>query len=432
MDRLLRGTTLLVAGLASVAVLGTAAVATAACTVTTGDFDGNGSQDLRVVTDAANQGLEITDDPRGPITTVRLDCDGDTVYERVENFPREFELFDLRLGGGNDTVVVQVPEAANYTKKFRNFAVQLGGGTNSFFFNHFSSAIHPPPTAIFSSLTIDVQGGGGSDDVRFQFRGAEDSRIVLRADLGGGNDRVTLSTWDIVRYHRSSADVEFQLDAGDDTVVYSAPADLWDGSDYRVKIVTGAGTGTVEGGILAFVADGRLTVDVDLGTGDDVLTWLPPMNVGTGSTRGSVQVGVAGGPGHDAVTFSLAGHGAVSSGLSGLVELFVHGDDGNDALVVEMSPEIGDSNVDGTVRVHVDGGAGNDTALATLRTSATSTAAVDFLLRGGLGNDELRLGISGPVSYTPVAEALLDGGPGSDGCAAAGAAVARMQNCELF
>jgi hypothetical protein len=260
--------------------------------------------------------------------------------------------------------------------------------------------------------------------VTFQFGGAHSSLIVLRADLGGGNDRVTLSTFDIAHYEQASVvNVEFQMDAGDDTVVYEPTADLFGGSVYRMKIVTGAGSDLVSGGVSSFVFDGDLTIDVDLGTGDDLLVWRPPPGV---LPDGAVRISVAGGPGHDVVAFNHPT--PATSSLAGLVELFVHGDDGNDEIVVNMSPPVSGSTVTGTVRVHADGGAGNDSVEVSQQNNPGSTGTLDFLVRGGLGTDRLELSVTGPAIYTPVGQALLDGGPGTDECVVVG--VARKQNCE--
>jgi hypothetical protein len=117
-----------------------------------------------------------------------------------------------------------------------------------------------------------------------------------------------------------------------------------------------------------------------------------------------------------------------TSSLAGLVELFVHGDDGNDEIVVNMSPPVSGSTVTGTVRVHADGGAGNDSVEVSQQNNPGSTGTLDFLVRCGLGTDRLELSVTGPAIYTPVGQALLDGGPGTDECVVVG--VARKQNCE--
>lgn len=440
MARFPRGTAFLTIGLVALgAVIGTATVATAACSVTTGDFDGNGSQDLRVIGDLANQTLRIIDAPRLGTTTLFLDCDGDGLFTNAGAGDRngvvmgEFELFDLRLGSGDDTVTIDVPatvapDVTAYNKQNRNFMVQLGSGANSFRFDHPALVAHPPPTAVDSRLTIDVQGGSGADEVFYRFTGARASLIVLRADLGAGPDQATLSTFDIGRYEQGSVvNVELQMDAGDDTVTYNTAADLFDGSVYRVNIVTGAGADTVNGGVFSLVSNGRLILNVDLGTGNDVLEWKPPALVGV---DGSVHISVTGGPGQDHVAFALSDP-FVTSSLDGLVELFVHGDDGNDDLSVHMSPPApGFSSVAGTVRVHADGGAGNDTVFVSQRSNVGSTGSFDFLLRGGLGADGLELAVEGPATYTPVSAALLDGGPATDQCIVTGVALARKQNCE--
>ncbi len=417
------------------AVLGTAAVAAALCSVATGDFDANGSQDLRILGDAGDQTLRIIDDPSASTTTVFLDCNGDldftdaAIGEVNGAVYGEFELFDLRLANGNDDIRIDVPEKSAYNGKNRNVVVQLGAGTNVFRFDH-PGGIHPPPTFVNSRMTLDVLGGAGADDVGFRFNGARASLIVLRADLGGGADQVSLTTPDIARYELGSVvDVHLNVGAGNDTVHYSPTADLFDGSVYRVNILGEAGADTVTG-FAAGLVDARLFLNVDLGTGNDTLRMNPPHMVGD---AGRIYINVVGGEGQDVLALATASLGFTCT-LGGLTEIFVHGDDGNDALTVDMSPDDTHCFVDGTVRVHLDGGAGDDTLRVEHVSTAPSTGQYDFLLRGGLGRDDLQLSFQNfgdnlPGNYT-VGAALLDGGPAIDECKVVGNALVREQNCE--
>lgn len=52
-----------------------------ACSVTTGDFDGNGTDDLRIVGDLKNQHVLITEhNTGGNQTRVQVDCNGDADF----------------------------------------------------------------------------------------------------------------------------------------------------------------------------------------------------------------------------------------------------------------------------------------------------------------------------------------------------------------
>jgi hypothetical protein len=120
--------------------------------------------------------------------------------------------------------------------------------------------------------------------------------------------------------------------------------------------------------------------------------------------------------------------------------MFVHGNDGNDEITVNMSPDTsveGGSEVSGLIRVHADGGAGNDRVLASVQPVAGSTGKYDFLLRGGAGTDFLQLtvlnaGANLPENYPPVGASLLDGGAGTDECKVVGLFPVQKQNCETL
>ena len=428
----------LAAGVAFATIVGTAAVAGAACSVTALDLDGNGSLDLRIVGDAADQRLEIVDDPDAGTTTVFLDCNGNGDFLDAAAGDRNglvlgsFELFDLRLGSGDDTVLIEVPQKARYRDANRNFVVQLGGGQNTFRFRH-PSATRLEYTAERSRLSIDVQGGGDADDVEVGLKGSIASLVVVRLDVGGGNDTVRFGTTEEVRYEQASVvDVSIEADAGDDHVTYNPTADLFDGSIYRVSIAGGAGADTVDGGLGVLVSDGQLHIAVDLGAGNDVLSWQPLLLV---SPAGRVHIRIAGGPGNDNIKIDGAGSLATCT-ILGLLSLVVHGDDGNDVMTANLSPSTA-CEVDGTVRVHLDGGSGNDAVNLGYVSNAASTGQYDFLVRGGLGTDTLFLafdnaGISTAAAYTPVGAALLDGGYGTDECTVAGAPapLVHLVSCE--
>jgi hypothetical protein len=439
MRRPVGGNILATFGLTPAIVLGVATVAAAVCTVTIDDFDGNGSSDLRVVGDGAGSILTIRDHP-GIINQafIFLDCDGDGVMDPGDldggvGHPGGFEVVDLQLGGGDDRVTIEVPEGALYTDKNRNFVVDLGPGKNRFRFDH-PGADDFAFTAENSRITIDVRGGSGADNVGFRFNGAIASTIVLRADLAGGPDVVSLDTSFIARYEVGSiVNIEFQMGAGSDRVNYQPTADPVDGSVYRVRIVGDDGADVVNGGIFSLIGDNAsLLFSVDLGAGDDRLTLSPPPLV---DDLGTVHVDVAGGDGHDVLSIAPTSPGWTSR-LGGRVEMFVHGNDGNDQITVNMSPDIG-SETSGLIRVHADGGAGNDRVFAAVDAMVGSTGKYDFLLRGGVGTDFLQLTVlnhvsnpNGPSTYPPAGAALMDGGVGTDECKVVGNPLVWKQNCE--
>ena len=76
----------------------------AACSVTQGDFDGNGRDDVRIVGDARHQYISIADSQAS--YRVQVDCNGDgdfTDAEDVDTGVRNFDIetFDVQ-GKGQD------------------------------------------------------------------------------------------------------------------------------------------------------------------------------------------------------------------------------------------------------------------------------------------------------------------------------------------
>jgi hypothetical protein len=91
----------------------------------------------------------------------------------------------------------------------------------------------------------------------------------------------------------------------------------------------------------------------------------------------------------------------------------------------------------GTLRLILDGSAGNDTIAVASDLAATSTPTIDALVHGGAGADNLsvtlnNLGDNLPANYGPGAAVLIDGGYfTTDVCTVFGNPILHKRSCEL-
>jgi hypothetical protein len=102
-------------------------------------------------------------------------------------------------------------------------------------------------------------------------------------------------------------------------------------------------------------------------------------------------------------------------------------DGGGGADAVDVVIENSSVALDGSVKLNVLGGGGNDRMAGRLRLGPESQGAIDLLFQGDGGNDFLMLVLS-PEYFRPGRSAMLDGGAGFD--VAIAPSGARVVNCE--
>jgi hypothetical protein len=399
---------------------------TAACSVTAGDFDGNGTTDLRILGDARPQRLILA--VGGGVTVARLDCNGDGDFSdpgEEQSFASEIETVDVQLQG-RDRIEIEVAEDTGHP---HSVLLNLGPGGNT---------VVLVLGGADRDVDVAIAGGSGADDLVVQIAPVSAARVSLRAELGSGDDSVTLSAQDLTD---ASLDLALDLGPGHNTLVWAAVPQAGAIALTRSRLSL-----DVEGGDAAANTDhvdltpgrrggfllvgSRLVFDVRLRAGnDDVAVTIPSdSNV---DARSEARFSLAGGAGADRLGLQLQPVSSGSGvGSDGRFEVSLEGGSANDLLTLDGE----DLSGNGLFRLFAHGGDGNDTVFASVAELSTAANVLDLRARGGRGLDTVYTGLVADapgVSFAPGGAALLDGGfDGPDTCLAFGGPISRL-GCEL-
>src|SRR5262249_3468671 len=192
--------------------------AAAACPVVD-DYDSKGHRFLQVVGTAGKQTAIVT---LGASTTVlSLDCNGDGDFTDAGlgdlNAAAEGSVDGLELQlGGADTITVNL--SGDFSQVAKALRFTLGPGTNVV--NVGSSG--PLTFSDEVRLQVDILGGAGVDKPSLDFSNIilNDSAIIVRADLGGGNDVASLSA-PLQNSGTAAFSVDLALGLGANSFVYN-------------------------------------------------------------------------------------------------------------------------------------------------------------------------------------------------------------------
>ncbi len=404
-------------------VLAGPVTARAACSVTSGDFDGNGTADVRILGDAQRQNLTIEFDAASVL--VQLDCNGNGVYTDPGDFTATYpdlETFDVQLKG-KDTIVLVLAALRSADRK--QFELTLGPGGNDV------ELITLGPTVLQgqSSWVFDVVGGPNDDTLRLNFGGAVNGSLVqVRGDLAAGNDHVVVAM--PPGSSSNAIDLDLALGPGNNTFDVSGSGNP-SGVRWNVGVEGGdAAAGSDRVGLnlrsplVQFVGGSRVAFNANLLAGNDAFTAAEP-NMFSGS---EYRVRVKGGAGNDVLQ---SGTLATSRGSSdGLIETVFDGGAGNDVIEIEKAVE-----GIGTYRVRAQGGEGADVVVTSIDDADVGFGlnVLDCLSRGGRGADTVYAAILAPAgaSYGPDGAALLDGGADAgDICISFGTGTVQRLACE--
>src|SRR5262249_18176801 len=401
--------------------------ARAACSVTQGDFDGSGTQDVRIKGDSARQKIVIDDSQTS--YRVRVDCnnDGDcrdAVDIETGTLAFEIETFDVQ-GGGQDNITYNglVP----FSGARKNLLLTLGPSPVTWFN---SVQINGPVLQAGTSFAVDVLGSPGRDNVTVILPTVLDSYVTVRGDLGAGDDYLG-----VIPIQLTNSVVTTDVDLGpgsnyQDVVGFSIDNStiltnsLGSPSPTQVDSVRWQSVGQLTNA-------GRFLTNVSLLAGDDRATAL----VNTPATaisdsNSSIVLKIRGGAGND--TFTLNdGNGGLATTNNGLLDVGFEGGSGNDTAIVDWSGTISGN---GTTRLRIDGGDGNDLLLAGLNLdSSASTPDLGLLLSGGRGNDTIFwtvLDPSGAAAYRELGGSLALGGSDTASCTFFGNGVREALTCQ--
>jgi hypothetical protein len=435
--------------LAPAVVLVAAPLAAAPCAAVAEASEIAGFSRLRVTGSPTRQILTLTA-AWDTAAHVALDCnaDGDTsdAADVDVSFAQQFVTYDVALGG-NDTIRFEISPGTYVTLFPVNLQVALGPGTNNL-------TVVPggDVQVLQSGLLIEVFGGSGPDVLSVTTPTVTQARFSLVADLGGGNDVVTVSQGGAGSDGSvSAADFRVAVNLGTGNNAFSfrqrpGPILVVGQTPFAVNVEGGSGRDTVSAFVNGFFLDSPAELTADLGAGNDSfaaeidladfsLIGLP------GTRRAALHLDVEGGPG--ANTLSVTRNGTTTGGLlrlsSGLLDVRLKGGPGADMIGVDLDGNLFDAGGEGIVRVRLDGGAGNDTLSllgSTGAAAATPPPVHDVIVTGGLGNDTIAAdwdatGFTDPTNYGPHGRIVVDGVGGTDTCTVSGANLATRRGCEM-
>jgi len=402
--------------IAVAAVLAGARTGWAACSITQGDFDGNGRLEVRVVGDLRYQSILVLD--HGTSVDLGIDCDGNGGYsdpgDVVVNIPGPVEAYDIQ-GKGKD--IIQYILDGPLSGGARAVSVTLGPATVA---QPNRLLVGATSALTASNLTLDVLGSPGPDSVQLILLGdVTDSSIQLRGDLGPGDDTLLVQPLLGQNVAGSSFTMDVALGTGNNKAEYE---------------LLGFGSGSAQGSIYAANLEGSSSS----ANVDRVRVQLAPtFGVGTTAfTNVSLQAGAdvfeaavnaayvqipygsalhvraRGGAGNDTLTWEADGNfpGAF---VGGLFDVDFDGGLGNDLLSADVYGQRGD----GVLRYKASGGDGNDALFTSMTAdSSGSSPYFDVAALGGRGLDSLYTGlvdVSGNARYGPGG-LQVDGGYDAD------------------
>lgn len=375
-------------------------------TVTTGDFDHNGSKDIQITGDNASHTIVITDNASAGKTTVSIDAGKSGAT--TKSYSNSFELFKIKMGSANDSVTFNM--ASNYNRQRRTIDVDLGKGSNSFSFNAKPGSTEFSMTK--SQLTIQEEISG-SDTLTSRFGELNSTMLIVEQDQSSGsiNSRTYLDG-DLV--NNTDASVIIDASSGTNHAALTANGGIGEDSDLEWDYTGGTGVDKVTTGLGGKI-DGEASISASLGDGNDSYT-LNMYGDFAVTSSGGAGISLDGDIGDDTITVNNSTSGG-DNYIAGLLDFSLYGGDGNDVLTGNLGQFRMQNG--GDLCWHALGQSGNDKLKLSVTASRQSTGGnFDIAMRGGSGSDYLSAAVSdqsGDVRYAPPDFVLVDGGgAGSD------------------
>jgi len=408
-----------------------------ACSAPKGDFDHNGTTDIKLIGDTAKQNAIIELHSGG--YDIKIDCDANGNYTGPNDVhvtgTDEIETYIIALGGNDTVTVLQTADMSGVSK---NVVATLIGGTNKLTFKSQGFAINGN-----SNLVFEVGGAAGADTFVLDFSGSDvsqslilargilgsganngsvvgpahltDSVLDVNVDLGLGNtngayaDGGGLVSHSTVNVHFFGGDV---ATAGD-TVTTTFSGKLEDHSRLYLDFLGQQGNDKYFGHFdlstfsidAAGTGDSEAIVAVDMGNGFDIYKVDDMSTTGPATINGVLVHDVTTGQQPDATQFLW--HGLTGSGLFAVRE---DGGWANDKLNMTLEVDGSSSN---TLYILADGAHEQDISL--------------------LVADALNITVDAPasVTYGALGGIVVDGGmQGDDTAMVAGTATFVVINCE--
>lgn len=261
------------------------------------------------------------------------------------------------------------------------------------------------PDANRTTLSIDLNGDGDfSDKNEIKDLLLATGFEIISVSLGDGNDQFiyeTANPGDLDAPAGSPRRVQVNMGAGNDVVTANLHNNVSDLSilDFTSALGKGNDTFTANLDLSNFThIDGPGTdeqavmrFNVDAGQGDDTMLVTRNETRNPLAIKGTLDINLLGNSGRDNMTVDIGG---TPNGTIG---------------------DVGMLNIQGTVRVRMDGGGDSDLMFLNLRNTDDSVGTYDVQVAGGAGNDQMFFSIfddsKGGVTF--IDPVLFDGGDGN-------------------
>jgi hypothetical protein len=383
------------------------------------DIDDNGVGDVRINGTAGNDRVRFLRSTNGSwLAEIDIGNDG-TIEAFLSGNVGDLDLVEILLGGGDDIVDVTLLES---DQRINTFHIDMGTGNDN------ATILYDDEGLTGESTVFDITGGVGNDSLLLTIPDVDGGQLLLRCDMGLGNDSVEVRNQG---GHRGFVfDVRCDLGAGDDTFEQVQNAVNLGGELCRYSTFVDAGpqNDTVKLTFTgAFDSDASFRFATNLGDGDDAFLVganVPSFNVGVGgSEQVRCEIVALGGLGNDSLRFVSDVDGVPTFGIAILdcaLLLRFDGGLGDDLLEFDFGESIFDSDSPvspiAQFRATFDGGAGNDVLRFHASTATNYGGFLSADLRGGAGDDEFDVFVHRFFSLVdPIQDRILvDGGPGAD------------------
>jgi hypothetical protein len=405
--------------------------ARAGCSVETGDFDGDGGDDIKINGNGGTKQL-LTLDIGAASSTISLDCNAnnkltDAGDVNAQPFPTgSVGSYIVQLGGG-DIIAVNIP--ADMTGVAKTLQLTLGPGNNTVTINGGTATLHQ------SRLLIDVAGYTLIDKLTATLPGADASAVTLRTDLSLGNDEANFTLGGDLT-NGSVVDVDAVPNIGNNVVRFTQPAgQTISNSTLNVTIEGSAQFDTLTTAFAGAISGtSRVLLAADLGAGNDKFTGTFDLATFAVNAGAETRFDVLGSGGDDVIT--VGRNATTGTGSAGLLDVHVDGGVGNDTIGVDFAG--GFLVGSGVVGVRVSGGPSNDKINVALDSAAGATSPVfDVALSGSGNSDTITVAVNNnaasdtAANYGPAGMVLVDGSAGVDTCTISGISASHVhkRNC---
>lgn len=312
---------------------------------------------------------------------------------------------ELRTQGGDDeiTATFQTPPEPVF-----EFRAQLGAGNDRLSISGFDPQPDPP----LRSVEFDIRAGEGDDTIAATFAcPADPTNFHFSADLGAGNDRLDINWFDPQPDPPGRA-VRFDIAGGEgnDDVTFNMGGITINGQ-FVMNVNGGDGNDSWTMNLGDLMINGEFVMDASGGAGDDALivrAILPCV-----SPEGQVRFGLDGGAGNDRLGVLVNGAGDEDGGsaqILGTLQLDLHGGGGDDRTILDIVT----LDIRGAVLVNVDGARGTDHLLMAIAADVRVFGLLDVKALGGGENDVFDSSVIPCILPAGRGELTFEGGAGDD------------------